>query len=105
MKWEGVNVRTRGKVEGIFSVAEWPGGELKASRGFDLFIDSEQGQLRERKICVPIFTRAPHQTGMHSLQQTMNPHFFFPCLHHGFHMWCRALKAPATPAVKYTIIE
>ena len=25
----------------------------------------------------------------------MNQHFFFPCLHHAFHMWCRALKIPA----------
>ena len=38
---------------------------------------------------IHIFTRAPHQAGMHSLHQTMNPHFFFPRLHHAFHMWCR----------------
>ena len=27
-----------------------------------------------------VFTRAPHQAGMHSLQQNMNQHFFFSLL-------------------------
>ena len=40
---------------------------------------------------------------MHSLHQTMNPHFFF--LHDAFHMWCRAPKAPVSLAVKYMMVE
>ena len=79
MKWEGVNIRTRA-LEGCSSSGQWHPLASFAGRGsrtgLIYFMDSEQGQLRERKICVPIFTRAPHQTGMHSLQQTMNPQFF-----------------------------
>ena len=46
---------------------------------------------------IHIFTRAPHQAGMHSLHQTMNPHFFSSLAPRLPHV-VQALKAPPTPA-------
>ena len=77
-EWVGINIRSRGRSKGTGGLL--PVVFARCGSSLIYFMDSEQGQLRERKICVPIFTRAPHQAGMHSLQnQTMNPHFFFPC--------------------------
>ena len=91
VKWVGVDIRTPGY------------------RSRNAFNDIGQAFLDSAPLLSPLIsplhrkyiTRVPHQAGR-SLHQTVNPHFFFAC--HALHMWCRALKTPATPAtpaVKY----